>query len=147
MHTTILYTVDGFVFTLKGPYYPYHRNTTQCLLLVQCACQTCFDLPCVDYIVGSVWSVKLCDRFKQHYGLSSLCVCVLAVSSTLLCWNLLANFLFSLSLNVMTSTKGLWQQLTENRTVFLAEIYWGAYLSQNAVVTFGPYDFNGGTVR
>ncbi len=30
---------------------------------------------------------------------------------------------------------------------FLVEIYRGAYLSQNTVVTFGPYDFNGGTVR
>ncbi len=66
-----------FVFTRKGP----DRITrtivtqTQCLLLTQYACQTCFDLPCVDRIVGSVWSA-LMWLVKAVLRAFFMCVCV-----------------------------------------------------------------------
>jgi len=67
----IALTVNSFVFTQKGPHYPYYQNTAQ-RLLVQCKCQTCFDLSCVDCSRSYVISLSSITGFLLY-------VCVLAL--------------------------------------------------------------------
>jgi len=67
----IALTVNSFVFTQKGPHYPYYQNTAQ-RLLVQCKCQTCFDFSCVDCSRSYVISLSSITGFLLY-------VCVLAL--------------------------------------------------------------------
>lgn len=135
-----------FVFTRKGPDRITRTVVTNTMPPPRTMCTS-----------STLWSSSrrkysrkrlICDVIGLSSIMGWLYVCVfwrlVLLRSVEIYWAIFYLLYHSMS---WRQPKGSDSGLTQNRAVFLAEIYRGAYLSQNTVVTFGPYDFNGSAVR